>query len=68
MPTITVEHLRSEGPFRVASAHSLTVGDGGETVEGRITAVRGTGPYHIAVDIELDDADYALVQRSGVRQ
>jgi hypothetical protein len=62
MPTITVERLRSEGPFPIRASYRV---DGRE---GEIISVRRTGPNHLSVTVELglsaSEAD-ELADRAG---
>jgi hypothetical protein len=53
MPTIKVERLRHDGPFRVGATYGVASGDADGHFSGVIVGVRPTGPKHVEVAVEL---------------
>jgi hypothetical protein len=58
MPTIRVERLRQDGPFRVGATYGVTAGDADGPFSGVIVGVRPTGPKHVDVEVELSDPEH----------
>jgi hypothetical protein len=58
MPTIKVERLRQDGPFRVGATYGVAAGETDEHSSGVVVGVRPTGPNHVEVTVELSDAEH----------
>jgi hypothetical protein len=58
MPTIKVERLRRDGPFRVGATYGVAAGESDEHFSGVIRDVRPVGPHHVELKIELSDAEH----------
>jgi hypothetical protein len=58
MPTIKVERLRNDGPFRVGATYGVAAGESDEHFSGVIVSVRPTGPKHVEVTFELSHAEH----------
>ena len=54
--TIKVERLIRDGPFHVGDRYELAAPDRDGHLSGTIADVRPTGPNHVEVTVELDDA------------
>jgi hypothetical protein len=58
MQTITVERLRSDGPFRADDVYGVAAGPTEEYFPGVIRDVRPSGPNHLDVTVELTDLEH----------
>jgi hypothetical protein len=55
---ITVERLARDGPFRPGDDYAVAAGDTDEHFRGVVCGVRPAGPNHLAVAVELTDAEH----------
>jgi hypothetical protein len=53
--TITLEHRKLDGPFKVGDGYDGDVGD--RHIHGVIAGVVPTGPQHVAVTVRLPDGE-----------
>jgi hypothetical protein len=65
MPTIKVERLRKDGPFRVGATYGVVAGEADEHFSGVVVGVRPTGPKHVEVTVELSNAEHERLLASG---
>jgi hypothetical protein len=64
MPTITVERLRSDGPFRPGDRYAVAATASDALFVGIVREIRPTGPRHVEVTVELSDAEHQRLTAS----